>query len=228
MNELMTGWLVVSTELSAVLVLGGVVLLVLLILRKRKQRRMARELIQRLRQAEPERRQRLVALLKDNFEMTDEQAEAQARTMLRCETSLYSHVLKMFMGQAPEQILHLDHDVDKLVKNYAHLLEQESEQDDAHESVIVKLRKENAQLREEKATLQKNLETTMETLENMMDEYASMYEGGHKEGEQRMKNEMFKLQQKIGKTVSSSGEDKSQDEDGAIPELGLDEEEPKT
>lgn len=231
MNEFLTGMLVLTSELSAVLLLGAIVLLVVMIRRQRKHRRLALELIHRLRESEPERRQKLVALLTGHLEMNPEQADARARAMLKCETSLYSHVLRLFMGRDPEQLLQVDHDVERLVKSYYHLLEEEEddEGDTERESLIVKLKRENRQLRDEKNTLQKNLETTMETLENMMDEYASMYEGGHKEGEQRMKNEMFKLRQKISKAVSgSNGEEETGTEaDEDIPELGSDAEEPK-
>lgn len=230
MNEFLTGLLVLTSELSAVLLLGAIVLLVWMIRRQRKHRRLALELIHRLRESEPERRQKLVALLTEHLEMNAEQAEARARAMLKCETSLYSHVLRLFMGRDPEQLLQVDHDVERLVRSYYHLLETEDEGDAERESLLVKLKRENKQLRDEKASLQKNLETTMETMENMMDEYASMYEGGHKEGEQRMKNEMFKLQQKISKVVSSdNGEEQGHetDDEDEIPELDPDTEEPK-
>ncbi len=232
MSEFMTGMLVLTSELSAVLLLGAIVLLVWMIRRQRKHRRLALELIHRLRESEPERRRKLVALLSEHLEMDAEQAEARARAMLKCETSLYSHVLRLFMGRDPEQLLQVDHDVEKLVRSYYHLLEEEEEEegDAERESLIVKLKRENKQLREEKNSLQKNLETTMETMENMMDEYASMYEGGHKEGEQRLKNEMFKLQQKISKVVSSdNGEEQGSetDDEDEIPELDPDTEEPK-
>lgn len=224
MSEFMTGLLVVTSELSLVLVLGGLILAVVVIRRQRKNRGLAVELIRRLREAEPARREKLVALLQECLEMDAEPAQDKARALLKAEQRLYGHVLRIFMGRNPEQLLQVEDDVEKLVKNYYHLLEQdeEGEGDSARESLIVKLRKENKQLRDEKATLQKNLETTMETLENMMDEYASMYEGGHKEGEQRMKNEMFKLQQKIGKVVASNGD---QDSEEDIPELAPDTEE---
>ncbi|MDZ7803705.1 hypothetical protein [Thiohalophilus sp.] len=230
MNEFLTGLLVLTSELSAVLLLGAIVLLVWMIRRQRKHRRLALELIHRLRESEPERRQKLVALLTEHLEMNAEQAEARARAMLKCETSLYSHVLRLFMGRDPEQLLQVDHDVERLVRSYYHLLETEDEGDAERESLLVKLKRENKQLRDEKASLQKNLETTMETMENMMDEYASMYEGGHKEGEQRLKNEMFKLQQKISKVVSSdNGEEQGHetDDEDEIPELDPDTEEPK-
>ncbi|MDR9435488.1 MAG: hypothetical protein RI563_01320 [Thiohalophilus sp.] len=232
MNEFLTGLLVLTSELSAVLLLGAIVLLVVMIRRQRKHRRLALELINRLRDSEAERRQKLVALLTEHLEMDAEQADARARSMLKCETSLYSHVLSLFMGRDPEQLLQVDHDVERLVRSYYHLLEEEEddEGDAERESLIVKLKRENKQLRDEKNSLQKNLETTMETMENMMDEYASMYEGGHKEGEQRLKNEMFKLQQKISKVVSSdNGEEQPAETDGEeeIPELDSDAEEPK-
>lgn len=224
MNEMLTSLLVITSELSAVLLLAALIVVVMVIRRQRKQRRLAMELISRLRDSEPQRREKLVHLLRENLEMEEEQADARARGILKCEKSLYAHVLQLFMGRNPEQLLQVDHDVEKLLRNYYHLLEQEAEGDDANESLIVKLRRENKQLRDEKASLQKNLEATMQTMENMMDEYASMYEGGHKEGEQRLKNEMFKLQQKISKVVASSDDDDGDD----IPELSAEDEEPKS
>ncbi|MFO8025130.1 hypothetical protein [Thiohalophilus sp.] len=223
MNEFQTGLLVLTSELSAVLLLGAVVLLVLMIRRQRKHRRLALELINRLRDSESERRKKLIGLLTEQLEMDAEQADARARAMLKHETSLYAHILRLFMGRNPEQLLQVDHDVERLLRSYYHLLEEEDEGDAERESLLVKLKRENKQLRDEKNNLQKNLETTMETMENMMDEYASMYEGGHKEGEQRLKNEMFKLQQKISKVISNDEDgnenNKEEGKGQAIPEL---------
>ena len=88
-------------------------------------------------------------------------------------------------------------DINSLINDYVQLLQVtiETENDTSKASHELALKKENEALRIEIASLKARLEKATETIESMMGEFSSMYEGGKKEGEQRVKNEMYKLQQ---------------------------------
>ena len=92
-------------------------------------------------------------------------------------------------------------DINSLINNYVRLLTLKSEKetvvDEAKESRDLKLKKESEALRLENESLKSRINISEETIENMMTEFSSMYEGGKKEGEKRLKNEMYQLKQSI-------------------------------
>ena len=209
MSEFTTGILVIFSEIGFVLLLVVAVAAFIIIRRKRQNKQMAMQLVEKLKQAEDGRKSSLSDVLKESLDLEDEDATKKAEQLLKGEKALYNRILKLFIGRDPEQIMLIDKDVEKLVNGYSHLFGGETEKqdgDEKNESTLVKLRKENASLREERATLKANLNTAMQTMEGMMSEYASMYEGGKKEGEQRVKNEMFKLQQALKKGDDAQAE----------------------
>ena len=90
-------------------------------------------------------------------------------------------------------------DINTLINDYVRMLtlkgkELSNKNSDSRELI---LRKENKALRLEVTSLQTKLKLSEETIESMMGEFSSMYEGGKKEGEQRLKNEMYQLKQSL-------------------------------
>ena len=227
MSEFTTGLLVVFSEIGFVLLLAIAVAAFMIIRAKRQNKQMALQLVEKIKQAEEERKSSLAELLKTSFELEDEAAINKAEQLIKGEKALYSRVLKLFLGREPEQIMELDKNVEELVASYHHLFgsEGDNDSDESGESTLVKLRKENVALRQDKAQMKAHLDVAMQTMENMMAEYASMYEGGQKEGEQLVKNEMFKLQQALKKGGAQTVNDESESVDDLeqaaddVPEL---------
>lgn len=90
-------------------------------------------------------------------------------------------------------------DINALINDYVRMLTLKGKEvsNDDRDSRELILRKENEALRLENASLETRLTSASDTIESMMGEFSSMYEGGKKEGEQRVKNEMYKLKQSL-------------------------------
>lgn len=216
MSEFVTTLLLIGTETSVMLfmVLGTVVFITLRKNRHDKARAMI--LVDKLKGSEAERRKNLELVMQQTYGLENDELEEQVNELIQTEKRLYSKILKMYMGRDRESIKNIDKNVSELINAYRGLVEQpENEEREDKAAGLLIIRKENEALRLAKAQLETDLAASMETMENMMAEYANMYEGGQKEGDQRVKNEMFKLRQKLEKKVSLDELD-----DADIPELG--------
>ena len=112
-----------------------------------------------------------------------------------------------------------DKDVQALAQGYSLLGKQAAEVVEKGRDHEHQLRKENQELREKNAKLQHDLDASMESMETMMSEYANMYEGGSKDGEQRLKNEMYQLKQKLQNKGAGKENVESVDLGDDIPDL---------
>ncbi|HEB57345.1 MAG TPA: hypothetical protein ENI98_13805 [Gammaproteobacteria bacterium] len=198
------------TEINSSLFLlvseAGVVLLLILcgiifMVKKRslQDKALAVVLVDKIKNAEPSKREKLLSLLKDVYGYDDEKAEAKIEVIIEREKTLYGNLLKIFLKKERAKISEFDSYLNDLIESYQNLNDGETKDHGQNEapanSKLVLVREENSNLREANAKLKKDLDAAMQTMESMMSEYASMYEGGKKDGEQRMKNEMFKLRQ---------------------------------
>lgn len=212
MSELATSILVVFSEIGVVFAIIFGAAIVFLVKRFRGEKQMAKTLVAKLRKSEPERKEKLLSVLKENLGMNEKEANFTMEALNACEKSLYSRVIKVFLGKDRNSITDLNKDVEALVKGYQNLVSSpKTELVQSHSDMAAK--EENKKLRVEKLQLKKDLDNAMETMESMMGEYASMYEGGKKEGEQRMKNEMHQLKQKLSEKVSKEEIEKDLAED---------------
>jgi len=215
MSEFVTTLLLIGTETSVMLFIILGIVVFINFQRNKHDKRRAMALVNKLKEADTEHRNNLEMVIKETYGFEGEELEENVNELIQTEKSLYSKILKMYMGRDREAIKNIDKDVKKVIDAYRNLVEQpEHNEGEEKQSGIVILRQENDALRIAKAQLEKDLAAAMETMENMMAEYANMYEGGQKEGDQRVKNEMFKLRQKLEKKVTAD------DLDGDIPELG--------
>jgi predicted nuclease with TOPRIM domain len=122
------------------------------------------------------------------------------------EKRIYNRVIKFFLGKEKDKLAMFDKDIQALAQGYNLLGKQAAEVVEQGRDNEHILRKENQELRKEKAKLKADLEASMESMESMMAEYTNMYEGGSKDGEQRLKNEMHQLKQKL--QHKGAGQDK--------------------
>ncbi len=213
MSEWLTGLLLAAAEFGLLVSVAFGVFLYVRARCRRHDHARALELVARLKQGAAAHEADLITVLKDAYGLGETEASDKARVLIDQEKSLYRKVMRMFLGRDRTGISRFDEDLRQLLQAWRELGETPAEagaEAGTGASAAI-LRKENQRLRAQNAKLESDLAQAMATMENMLAEYASMYEGGRKEGEQRMKNEMFRLRQAL-----ESGESPPNDD---IPEL---------
>ena len=229
MNEFYSSLFLLISEIGVILflILGSILFLAKK--RKIKDKALAMTLVNKIKNAEPEKREKLLAMLKDEYGYDDEKAQKKIELLIDSEKVLYSDLLEIFLKKDRDRISRFDENLNELIASYQSVNEGGGDKNNAEQgsekgSTVVLMREENTSLREANAKLKKDLDAAMQTMESMMSEYASMYEGGQKDGEQRMKNEMFKLRQVIEKKPEEDDlVDEVGDLDIVIEEIDLDE-----
>lgn len=193
MNEGLISILVIFAELGLLLIILAAIYIFLKVKSRKLDRMLVVNLVKRLKDNEPVRREHLVELLKLDYEMDENNAKEKADNLIGCEKVIYNRVIKLFLGKDKHKLSQLDNDVNNLANGYCLLGKQKAAPAETDRDNELLLRKENQELRKHRAKLEADLEASITTMEAMMAEYANMYEGGAKEGEQRLKNEMFQL-----------------------------------
>ena len=145
----------------------------------------------------PGHRDQLKNYFKNEMELEQNKTDFNIETLIKDERKIYDRLIKVSITKDISLLKLTTEDINSLINNYVRLLalKAEKEVDTSKDSTELKLKRENEALRLEKASLEKRLTDATETIESMMGEFSSMYEGGKKEGEQRVKNEMYKLKQ---------------------------------
>lgn len=218
MSEGITSFLVIFAELGLLLAIAVGIVVYLFLKRRRNDRLLVVKLVKKLKENEAVRREHLLEILKQDYDLNDEDAEKKADGLLGFEKRIYNRVIKFFIGKEKEKISNFDSDVQALAQGYSLLGKQTTEVVEKGRDNEHILRKENKELREKNAKLQSDLDASMESMETMMAEYTNMYEGGAKDGEQRLKNEMFQLKQKL--SDKNAGKDNVATED--VPDMDAD------
>jgi hypothetical protein len=185
--------------------LGGFLLLVVLaavIYYFRKVKReggYTKELVSTIKRAIPKRRGNLTTHFKDKVGLEENEIGLNVEALIDKEKKLYEHLINVSVHKDTSLLKLTINDINTLINDYVRMLTLKGNivANEDRDSRELQLRKENGALRVEIASLQKRLHAETETIENMMSEFSSMYEGGKKEGEQRVKNEMYKLKQSL-------------------------------
>ncbi len=204
MSEWLAGLLLAAAEFGLLVSVAFGVYLYFQSRGRRDDRARAMELVARLKKGAADHETALITALVESYGLAEEAAGDTARALIDQEKSLYRKVMRMFLGRDRTGIDRFDEDVRTLLMAYRNLIEAPDAEAAASPA---RLRKENQALRARNAKLEAELAQAMATMENMQAEYASMYEGGHKEGEQRKKNEMFRLRQTLGRNENHDDED---------------------
>ena len=199
MNDSLLSFTLIFAELGAVLLLVIIVLIIRFILCSKREVKTTHGLIRHIKSIIPGHRSQLADFFKDKLE--DNKIDFNIETLMSDERKIYDRLIKVSITKDTNQLKPTTDDINTLINNYVRLLaltaKKESSTDVGKESNELKLKKENEALRLENASLQTRLGLSEETIENMMGEFSSMYEGGKKEGEQRLKNEMYQLKQSL-------------------------------
>ena len=191
MNDSLLSFTLIFAELGAVLLLIVIALIIRYILCSKREVKTTHGLIRHIKSIMPGHRSQLADYFKDK--LAENKIDFNIETLMSDECKIYDRLIKISITKDTNQLKPTTDDINTLINNYVRLLALTSEKE-SHE---LKLRKENEALRLENASLQTRLELSEKTIENMMGEFSSMYEGGKKEGEQRLKNEMYQLKQSL-------------------------------
>lgn len=185
--------------------LGAVLLLVLLgwgiyyILGMKKEGKTTQDLISHIKAILPARQDKLNNHFNEDAELDQNKKDFNVKSLIDDERKIYKRLINVSINKDTSMLKLTINDINTLVNDYVRMLtlkgkELSNKDSDSRELI---LRKENESLRLENASLQSRLTISEETIESMMGEFSSMYEGGKKEGEQRVKNEMYKLKQSL-------------------------------
>jgi len=197
MNDSLLSFTIIFAELGGVFLLLFIFLIVRFTLGSNKDGRTTRDLIKYIKTMIPAHRDQLVGFFKDKQEQN--KIDFNIETLIKDERKIYDRLIQVSISKDTSLLKLTTEDINSLINDYVRLLalKAEKETEEEKESKELILKKENEALRLENASLQTRLTTSNETIENMMGEFSSMYEGGKKEGEQRLKNEMYQLKQKL-------------------------------
>jgi len=200
MNESLLSFTIIFAELGGVLLFVIIFMVVRYFLGSKKDLKVTRNLIKYIKTMIPAHRDQLVDFFKDRLD--ESKTDFNIETLIKDERKIYDRLIKVSITKDTSLLKLTTGDINSLINDYVRLLALKAEKetggaDNEKESRDLILKKENEALRLQVASLETRLKASNETIENMMGEFSSMYEGGKKEGEQRLKNEMYQLKQSL-------------------------------
>jgi len=195
----LTSVLITAAEIGLMASVAFAVFLYLQARARRADRTRAMQLVRRLKQGAADHETALVAALTEVYGLSESDAGDKAKELIDHEKSLYRKVMGMFLGRDRTGIGRFDEDLRALLRAWRSLTEGDPDAEDGNlpPGSPVRLREENRRLQAQVERLEADLAEALATMENMLAEYASMYEGGHAEGEQRMQDEMARLRKAL-------------------------------
>lgn len=221
MSDSLLSFTIIFAELGGVLLLVVIGWVIYFIIGLKKDGLTTQELIKSVKLIIPAHRNQLINYFKNEMEFEKNKTDFNIEALIKDERKIYDRLIKVSITKDISLLKLTTEDINSLINNYVRLLalKAEKDTDKNKESTELKLKKENEVLRLENDSLQKRLTASTDTIENMLSEFSSMYEGGKKEGEQRVKNEMYKLKQSINseearvKSELNGLDDKKEDKD---------------
>jgi uncharacterized membrane-anchored protein YhcB (DUF1043 family) len=207
MNEYLTSFLVIFSEVGMLLALIGIVVGFLMVRRRQRHRSEARHFVAELRDTEPSRKHQIKEVLEKVHHLEPDAAEKTTETMVNSEKRIYNRVLKIFLGDCHKESLEmLRKDVENMAKAYQRFVDAAPAGEAAprgdNPMQAAAMRKQIKQLEKEKEKLETDLAEAMTSMENIMKEYTQMYSGGaKKEGVKHIENELTQLKDRIAKNV---------------------------
>lgn len=199
MSDYLLSIVIVLAELGVVLFIALVIAIIFYILGSKKEGKTTRELIKHVKAIIPKHREKFTIHFKENALLEDNEVETKVEALINNEKKLYEHLINVSVNKDTSLLKLTINDINTLVNDYVRMLTLKGNvvANDGKESRELQLRKESDALRIENISLKKRLDAETATIETMMGELSAMYEGGKKEGQQRVKNEMYKLKQNL-------------------------------
>ena len=199
MGEMSSNFIIIFAELGAVLLLVLLAWGIYYILGMNTEGKTTQDLIRHIKAILPVHEDKLNNHFKEDAELTRNKKDFNVKSLIDEERKIYERLINVSISKDTSMLKLTVNDINTLINDYVRMLtlkgkDLSNKESDSRELI---LRKENEALRLENASLQARLTTSTETIETMMGEFSSMYEGGKKEGEQRLKNEMYQLKQSL-------------------------------
>ena len=204
MSETLLNFIIVFSELGVGLLLALIGWAIYYFLGSKKEQKTTQDLIRSIKAILPKRKDKLNDHFNDDTELSENKKDANTKALMDDERKIYERLINVSISKDTSMLQLTINDINTLINDYVRMLTLKGKElsNNDRDSRELILRKENDALRLENASLQKRLETSENTIESMMGEYSSMYEGGKKEGEQRLKNEMYQLKQSLNEEES--------------------------
>lgn len=221
--------LIIVSELAVVFAIVIAVILFFEFKKRRKAKALAIEFLEHLKTSGAEREKNIRKKIDESTNLDDSEKIKIIETLIDSEKIAYLHIARLFMGYKPDSISELEKELKIVSENYFSILDKIAENaggsGDGDGNAMRELKKQVAQLRDEKKLLkeknfqlQSDFEASMGTIESMTTEFANMYEGGSKEGEKKIKNEMYQLRQTLAQKKEYTEDDKESSDDSESSE----------
>lgn len=227
--------LIISSEIAVVLLAILIVVTVMALRQRKKKKALTNDFLDDVK-ANSSQREKEIKNKLDNISGLDDEAKAKViESLLTSEKKVFLHVAQLYMGYKEDSLKELEDEMKNVSKFYADIIEKVSEGgggggtgDEDNNAAMRELKKQVTALREEKKSLKEkneqlqiDFDAAMDSMERMTTEFANMYEGGSKEGEKAVKNEMYKLRQTLAQKkefTEADNDESSEADEAAAPE----------
>lgn len=261
MNESSSVWfnlntLIIVSEIAAVLAIILIVIVIFSYRQRTKKKSLTVDFLEDVKINEVQRENGLTKKLDEATSLDDVEKGVLVKALVDSEKKAYLHIAQLYMGYKPESLIELEDEVKNISDNYIGIIEKVAQNpaggssgssgaktEEDNDAAMRELKKQVTFLREEKknlklknAQLQVDFDAAVDSIERMTTEFANMYEGGSKEGEKRIKNEMYQLRQTLAKKLEAtsiepddSDEELAEDSSGNdIPDMDITSDAPST
>lgn len=222
--------LIIVSEVAVIFALVIAVIFFFEFRKRKKAKVLAVEFLESLKTNTIQREQAITTKIEEATSLDDSEKTTIIQTLVDSEKTAYLHIAQLFMGHKPDSIADLEDELKVISENYFSLIDKMVENagggGEGDGSASRELKKQVTQLREEKKTLkeknfqlQADFDASMGTIESMTAEFANMYEGGSKEGEKKMKNEMYQLKQTLAQKKEYTEADGEGESTDSVPDM---------
>ncbi len=219
--------LIIVSEIAALLAVILIVVLILNFRKQNKKKKLAESFLDSVKSYAIDRDKTLRKHFSNTTGLDEAEKDKLVGTLIESEKKVYLHIAQLYMGYNPESLLDLEKEMQSLADNSLKIFSQQSNSANEEEGSdsashdlkkqIKNLREEKKELKEKNAQLQIDFDAAMDSMERMTTEFANMYEGGSKEGEKRVKNEMYQLRQTLAQKKEFTEADGEEEDE--VPDM---------
>lgn len=182
MIEFDSALIILMAEALAALLVLAVVALFIVARKRKKEHAAAKELINRLEEAEIGRIKKLGSLIQEHCVIDDDKLRGILKEISQCERTLYQQVLQIFLQRDVAVLQDIDRYVNKLSVPYCQLLqESNSLEAPVNQEELEHARERISRLKKEGAMLSEQLQKAMQTMEEISNEYTRVFSGTQSE-----------------------------------------------
>lgn len=206
MIELDSALIILMAEALAVLSILALGVLWLIFRRKKKEHAAAKELINRLEEAEIGRIKKLGQVIQEHCLIDNDKLKEILKEISQCERTLYQQILQVFLRRDVAVLQDIDRYVNKLATPYCQLLQESNSLEGAgNEAELEQARERIRRLKQEGALLSEQLQKAMQTMEEISNEYTRVFSGTQSELElSNSSKKMMGIFQQAEKSIRAS------------------------